>query len=118
MARRVSRKRHDELVEAEFRAQPLAPAQKLTEGDIAHLPLVFNDRHQLVDFQSDDRPDSSSGRFIPMSGNTPLSDHRRVGGLFLPTRGSAVYSRPDGPFTYGGFTVGSIAYNLAEPSRR
>jgi hypothetical protein len=79
--------------------------------------LTFNERDDLVDFQSEDRPDSSSGRFIPMRWNTPLSDHRKVGGLRLPTRGSTIYARPDGPFTYGEFTLRSIAYDPAEPNR-
>jgi len=31
----------------------------------------------------------------------------------LPARGSTVYERPDGPFTYGEFTLRSIAFDLA-----
>jgi len=80
--------------------------------------LVFDERYELVDFRSDDRPDSSSGRFIPMRWNTPVSDHRELGGLRLPTRGSTVYARPGGPFTYGEFTLRSIAFDLSEPRRR
>ena len=38
MARPVSRARYDELVEAEFATQPLAPARALTEDDLAPLP--------------------------------------------------------------------------------
>jgi hypothetical protein len=79
--------------------------------------LIFNERGDLVDFRSDDRPDSSSGRFIPMRWNTPLSDHGEMGGLRLPTRGCTVYARPDGPFTYGEFTLRSIAFDLSEPKR-
>jgi len=79
--------------------------------------LLFNERDELVDFWSDDRPDSSSGRFIPSRWNTPVGDYREIRGLRLPTRGSTVYARPDGPFTYGEFTLRSIAYDLPEPSR-
>lgn len=39
MARPVSRTRFDELVEAEFGAQPLGPARTLTEDDLAPLPI-------------------------------------------------------------------------------
>jgi hypothetical protein len=77
--------------------------------------LVFDAHDQLVDFWSDDRPDSSSGRFVPMRWSTPLGDHREVGGLRLPTRGSTIYARPDGPFTYGEFTLRSIACGVAGP---
>ncbi len=75
--------------------------------------LLFNDRDELVDFSSDDRPDGSTGSFVPMRWRTPISDYRIVDGLRLPTRGLAVYERPDGPFTYGEFTVRSLRYDVA-----
>ncbi|MCU0482988.1 MAG: hypothetical protein MUC54_01740 [Chloroflexi bacterium] len=78
--------------------------------------LFFGEHDELLDFRSDDRPDSSSGRFIPMRWSTPVGDHREIGGLRLPTRGSAVYARPDGPFPYGEFTLRSIAFDLPEPN--
>jgi hypothetical protein len=78
--------------------------------------LTFNDRDELVDFWSDDRPESSSGRFVPLRWSTPVDEYRDVGGLHLIHRGSAVYARPDGPFTYGVFTLRSIAYDVVAPS--
>jgi hypothetical protein len=39
-----------------------------------------------------------------------------VGVLHLIHRGSAVYARPDGPFTYGVFTLRSIAYDVVGPA--
>ena len=77
--------------------------------------LVFNDRDELVDFWSDDRPESSSGRFVPSRWSTPVDEYRDVGPLHLIHRGSAVYARPDGPFTYGAFTLRSIEYDVAGP---
>ena len=35
--------------------------------------LVFNDRDELVDFWSDDRPDSSTGTFVPMRWRSSLA---------------------------------------------
>jgi hypothetical protein len=78
--------------------------------------LTFNDRDELVDFWSDDRPESSSGRFVPLRWSTPVDEYRDVGGLHLVHRGSAVYARPEGPFTCGVFTIRSIDYDLAGPS--
>jgi hypothetical protein len=78
--------------------------------------LTFNDRDELVDFWSDDRPDSSTGSFVPMRWSTPVSEYRDVNGLHLVHRGSAVYARPDGPFTYGVFTLRSIEYDIMAPS--
>jgi len=77
--------------------------------------LVFNEDDELIDFVSDDRPDSSTGTFVPRRWNTPISGYHETGGLRLPTRGSAVYARPGGPFTYGAFRLESIAYDLAAP---
>jgi hypothetical protein len=79
--------------------------------------LLFNERDERVDLWSDDRPDSSSGSFIPMRWSTPLGEHREISGLRVPTRDSTVDARPDGPFTYGEFTLRSIAHDLPEPRR-
>ena len=73
------------------------------------------DGGEVVDFSSDDRPNSSSGSFIPMRWSTPISEHRDVGGMHLLHRGSAVYDHPDGPFTYGEFTMRSIEYDVTGP---
>jgi hypothetical protein len=74
--------------------------------------LLFNDRDELVDFWSDDRPESGDGHPVPRRWSTPLSDYRVIDGMRLPTRGTAVYARPEGPFTYGEFTLSAIAYDV------
>ena len=79
--------------------------------------LFFNDRDELVDFASDDRPDSSTGGFVPMRWTTPVGDYREIGGIRVATRGATIYHRPDGPFTYGEFTLRSIAFDLPAPRR-
>ena len=83
-----------------------------------HAELIFDAQGDLADFRSDDRPDSSSGRFVPMRWNTPLGDHRQIGGVRVPTSGATIYARPDGPFTYGEFRLRSLAYNLGDLSQR
>jgi hypothetical protein len=77
--------------------------------------LVFDADDRLVDFLSDDRPDSSSGRFVPLRWSTPLGGYQVFDGIRVPTLGSTVYARPEGPFTYGEFTLRSIAWDLAAP---
>jgi hypothetical protein len=79
--------------------------------------LVFNDRDELVDFWSDDRPDSSTGTFVPMRWSTPVTAYRDVDGHHLLHTGAAVYLRPEGPFTYGEFMTRSIRYDLPAPVR-
>jgi hypothetical protein len=77
--------------------------------------LVSNDRDELVDFWSDDRPDSSTGTFVPMRWSTPVTEYRDVEGRHLLHSGGAAYHRPDGPFTYGEFTMRSIQYDVPGP---
>jgi hypothetical protein len=77
--------------------------------------LIFDADDQLVDFWSDDRPDSSRGTPVPMRWSTPLGGYRVVDGIRVPTHGSTVYARPEGPFTYGEFTLRSIAWDIASP---
>ncbi len=77
--------------------------------------LVFNERAELVDFWSDDRPDSSSGTFVPMRWSTPVTEYRDLDGRHILHRGGAAYLRPDGPFTYGEFTMRSIRYDVPGP---
>ncbi len=75
--------------------------------------LAFNDDDELVDFWSDDRPESVDGGFVDRRWSTPVSGYRKSDGMRLPTRGTALYARPEGPFAYGEFTVRSIAYDAA-----
>ncbi len=78
--------------------------------------LVFNDDDELIDFLSDDRPDSSSGDYVPRRWSTPVTEYRDAGDMHLIHRGNAVYEMPDGPFTYGEFTVQSIDYDITGPT--
>lgn len=78
--------------------------------------LSFNDRDELVDFRSDDRPASQGdGSFAAVPWSTPIEGYRDLHGRHLPTRGAAVYSYPDGDFTYGRFELASIAYDREGP---
>jgi hypothetical protein len=77
--------------------------------------LVFNDAHELVDFSSDDRPDSSTGTFVAMRWSTPVTEYRDLDGRHRLHRGAAVYHRTDGPFAYGEFTVRSLQYDVPGP---
>jgi hypothetical protein len=78
--------------------------------------LLFNDRDELVDFRSDDRPENVGGELVRRRWSTPVTDYGDVDGLHLAHRAGAVYARPEGPFTYGDFTIRSIAYDVAGPS--
>lgn len=69
------------------------------------------DGDRLVDFWSDDRPESVGKDLVSRRWRTPLSDYRLFDGIHLAGHGDAVYERPDGPFTYGTFTMRSVAWD-------
>jgi hypothetical protein len=78
--------------------------------------LIFNERDELVDFWSDDRPDSSTGAFVSCRWNTPISEYRDVAGMRLPTRGATVWNRAEGLFIYGEFRLRSLRYDVPGPT--
>jgi hypothetical protein len=77
--------------------------------------LIFNERGELVDFESDDRPDVTGkpGR-QRVKWSTPLRDYKETGGMFLTSVGEAVYHLPEGNFSYGTFRLRKIEFNLKE----
>jgi hypothetical protein len=77
--------------------------------------LHFNERDELIDFTSDDRPQLVDGAYKPYRWSTPIEGYQQLDGLRLPTRGAAVYAYPEGPFTYGKFRLRSVAYNVQAP---
>jgi hypothetical protein len=80
--------------------------------------LHFNERDELVDFTSEDRPALVGGKFMPYRWSTPIEGYEERDGLRLPSRGSTVYRYPEGDFTYGRFELRSIAHDLAGPPAR
>jgi len=77
--------------------------------------LHFNERDELVDFTSDDRPSIQDGKQVQARWSTPIEGYQVIDGRRLPTRGAAVYKYPEGDFTYGRFRLRSIAYDVAAP---
>jgi hypothetical protein len=77
--------------------------------------LIFNERDELVDFWSDDRPDGGAGGFVPCRWNTPIGEYRDLDGMRLPTWGGAVWNRAERPFMYGEFRLRSLRYDVPGP---
>lgn len=84
-------------------------------ADTVTAELRFDDDGDLVDFVSDDRAAASpDGRtFTRMRWTTPVRDHARVGPARVPTRGETRWHPGSGAWTYGEFTLTSLAYNVA-----
>lgn len=104
------------LVDPRIRWTPLDDRSSLatfTHKDITiSAKLVFDAEDRLVDFISEDRylvsptkaPEKRTFR-------TPASEHRLMQGLLIPGHGEALWELPDGPFTYGRFTVTGLVYD-------
>lgn len=71
--------------------------------------LTFNEAGQLTNFISDDRTEVNLGKRLRFS--TPISDYQTFNSYRLARYGEAVWEYPDGPFTYGKFTVEEVVYN-------
>ena len=83
--------------------------------------LVFDYDHDLVDFESDDRPRSSpDGRtFTPTGWSTPVLEYGVAGPRRVVVRGDGVWhvGPPEGMFAYLEFVLDRIAYDDGEAMR-
>ncbi len=74
--------------------------------------LYFNEKGQLINFVSDDRFYSPTGRtFDKVRWSTPVSDYKNINGFNLPTYGEAIWNFPDGDMSYARFNIRKIEYN-------
>jgi hypothetical protein len=76
--------------------------------------LLFDAGGDLLDFVSDDRAQAQrDGLLKPLRWSTPMYDRREFQGRRVPTRGEAIWHRPEGPFVYGRFSVRSVRFDRA-----
>lgn len=74
--------------------------------------LYFNERHELINFISDDRYAlADDGSFKPLRWSTPFGQYDNRHGYHLPRHAEAIYNYEDGPFVYGIFEVVNVHYN-------
>ncbi len=77
--------------------------------------LYFNEEGQLTNFVSDDRFLSETGKtFESYRWSTPISDYQNINGYMLPTYGEAVWSLPEGDFSYIRFRIKNVEYNVKD----
>ena len=75
--------------------------------------LHFNEKGELVNFISEDRfAAKDDGGFSKLSWSTPLRDYKEINGYKLASYAEAIYTYPDGDFTYATFTLKHIGVNL------
>lgn len=77
--------------------------------------LYFNKKGELVNFVSDDRSALlANEQTTKLKWSTPKRDYKTINGHKLATYAEAIYTYPDGDFTYATFTLKDIRYNLTE----
>ena len=77
--------------------------------------LYFNEKGELVNFTSEDRSAlGKNGETIKLKWSTPLRDYKAISGFRLSSNAEAIYTYPEGDFTYATFELKDIGYNLME----
>lgn len=77
--------------------------------------LHFNEKGELVNFVSEDRyAASENGEAIKLKWSTPLRDYKVTNGYKLATYAEAIYTYPDGDFTYATFTLKDLRVNVKQ----
>ncbi len=75
--------------------------------------LIFNEKHQLVNFYSDDRPalGDDGKTFREARWSSPVKDYKEFDGRMFPTYAEAIYHYPEGDLVYGKFRLRKIEYD-------
>ncbi len=77
--------------------------------------LYFNDKGELVNFVSEDRSALlENGETVKLKWSTPLRDYKAINGYKLASYAEAIYTYPDGDFTYATFDLKNVWYNMTK----
>ncbi len=77
--------------------------------------LYFNEKGEMVNFTSEDRSAlGKNGETIKLKWSTPMRDYKTINGYKLASYAEAIYTYPEGDFTYATFELRDIGYNLTE----
>lgn len=76
--------------------------------------LHFNEKGELINFVSEDRfAANSDGTSAQLRWSTPLRDYKEIHGYRLASYAEAIYTYPDGDFTYATFNIDGITVNVS-----
>jgi hypothetical protein len=77
--------------------------------------LYFNEKGELVNFVSEDRSALlENGETVKLKWSTPMRDYKTINGYKFASYAEAIYTYPDGDFTYATFELKDIGYNLTK----
>ena len=77
--------------------------------------LYFNEKGEMVNFVSEDRSAlGANGVTSKHKWSTPMRDYKNINGYRLASYAEAIYTYPEGDFTYATFELKDIGYNLTK----
>jgi len=86
-----------------------------TNGNISiSAILYFNEEGELINFVSHDRSETNGKVYHNYPWSTPVKAYTEMKGYRLPSKAELIYTRPDGDFCYGVFSLVLIEYNCSE----
>jgi hypothetical protein len=75
--------------------------------------LTFNDKGELINFESNDRFLSADGKtYLSFPWSTPCGDYKDYNGRRLASRGEAIWHMPEGEFCYAKFKLVEMMSNV------
>lgn len=75
--------------------------------------LYFNDKGELINFVSDDRYYSPTGKtYLKTRWSTPMKEYKDYNGIRISSGGDAVWSFSEGDFCYAKLNFTNIEYNV------
>ena len=105
----------DKNIEWQLIDSTTVKATYTNRGNTIKATLFFNEDGELINFSSDDRSASADGKkYINYRWTTPLQDYQDFEGRKLPSRGKAVWHKPEGEYTYIKLHLVEINYNCDE----
>ncbi|HBE80403.1 MAG TPA: hypothetical protein DDW65_21865, partial [Firmicutes bacterium] len=82
------------------------------KGNKVSATLHFNERGELINFVTDDRYFSPTGKtFQKVRWSTPVRDYHEVNGIKVPAYGEAIWHFKTGDYVYAKFRLKRIRYN-------
>lgn len=83
------------------------------KGNKVSATLFFNDKGELIKFVSDDRYYSPTGKtYENVRWSTPTYEYKDYNGIRISSGGEAVWSFPEGDYSYGRIYIKEIEYNV------
>lgn len=75
--------------------------------------LYFNDKGELINFVSEDRCYSPTGKtYQKFTWSTPTNEYKEYNGIRISSGGEAVWTFPEGEYSYGRISIKEIEYNV------